>query len=373
MTDPETTAGRDGERQELVFIACPAVLGELAEGAAAGADVRELEAQLHVKPDRLKEALRAAVAEADQPGVTIVLGYGLCSNSVLGLKTEHATLVVPRVDDCIAMLLGSNEAFSMEAEKERGSYYLAKAYMDECANLVTEHEAMVQKYGSERAVSMMKLVLKHYKRVVLVDTGRYDIEPLRERVREVAELYGLAIEEAPGTTRIVDGLVADEWGDDFVVAPPGHELTLRDFRPELFKSEAGARRRGAGRTRPPRPSRRERPLHRRLPRLRQDDDPAGGRARPLRGRLPASPSSRTRSARSASTAATCASRASPCRSSSAAASAARSRSASWTRCSRSGTPTIRTGSSSSRQASRPPATSSGSWSTTSPSSTPCAC
>ena len=215
------------------------MLGELAEGGAGGADVRELEAQLHVKPDKLKEALRAAVAEADEPGVTIVLGYGLCSNSVLGLKTEHATLVVPRVDDCIAMLLGSNEAFSMEAEKERGSYYLAKAYLDECDNLVGEHEAMVEKYGEERAVRMMKLMLKHYKRVVLVDTGRYDLEPLRERVREVAELYDLAVEEVAGTTRIVDGLVGDEWGDDFVVAPPGHELTLRDFRPELFAGAAG--------------------------------------------------------------------------------------------------------------------------------------
>ena len=232
--------GADGRPGRLAFIACPAVLGELAEGAADGAETRELEAQLHILPDKLKTALKAAVAEADEPGVTIVLGYGLCSNAVLGLKTEHATLVVPRVDDCIAMLLGSNEAFSMEAEKERGSYYLARAYLDECANLVTEHEAMVEKYGPERAVKMMKLLLKHYKRVVLVDTGRYDLEPLRERVREVAELYELAIEEVPGTTRIVDGLVADEWGDDFVVAPPGHELTLRDFRPELFKDAGGA-------------------------------------------------------------------------------------------------------------------------------------
>ena len=31
----------------------------------------------------------------------------------------------------------------------------------------------------------------------------------------------------------------EEWGDDFVVAPPGHELTLADFRPELFASGAG--------------------------------------------------------------------------------------------------------------------------------------
>ena len=57
---------------------------------------------------------------------------------------------------------------------------------------------MVEKYGEERAVRMMKLVLKHYKRVVLVDTGRYDLEPLRERVREVAELYDLADRRGAG-------------------------------------------------------------------------------------------------------------------------------------------------------------------------------
>ncbi|MGE5229288.1 MAG: DUF1638 domain-containing protein, partial [Deltaproteobacteria bacterium] len=74
--------------ESLKLIACPAVLGELADGAADGLDCRELEAQLHVSPERLKEALRVAVAEADKPGATIVLGYGLCSNSVLGLKTE---------------------------------------------------------------------------------------------------------------------------------------------------------------------------------------------------------------------------------------------------------------------------------------------
>jgi hypothetical protein len=242
MTSGATAAGpdRDGGAERVVLIACPAVTGELADGAADGVDCRELEAHLHIKPDQLKEALRAAVAEADEPGVTIVLGYGLCSNAVLGLKTEHATLVVPRVDDCIAMLLGSNEAFSREAEKERGSYYVAKAYLDECSTIVSEHEAMVEKYGQERAERMMRLVLKHYKRVVLVDTGRYDIEPVRERVGAVAQIYDLAVEEVAGTTRILDGLVADDWSEDFVVAPPGHELTLRDFRPELFKSGAGA-------------------------------------------------------------------------------------------------------------------------------------
>jgi hypothetical protein len=228
----------------LVLIACPAVTGELADGSIESVDCRQLEAHLHVNPNQLKEALKAAVAELDEPGVTIVLGYGLCSNAVLGLRTQHATLVIPRVDDCIAMLLGSNEAFSREAAKERGSYYLARAYLDECSTIVSEHEAMVEKYGGERAERMMRLVLKHYKRVVLVDTGRYDLEPLRERVGSMAVIYNLAVEETAGTTRILDGLVADEWGDDFVVAQPGHELTLRDFRPELFEDGGTAARSG---------------------------------------------------------------------------------------------------------------------------------
>lgn len=227
-------------RSAVRLIACPAVLGELAEGAGDDLDCDTLPARMHLSPERLKEGLHAAVAEVDVPGATIVLGYGLCSNAVLGLKTRHATLVVPRVDDCIAMLLGSNEAFAAEAEKERGSYYLTKSYLDECSTVVSEHEQMTEKYGSDKAQRMMRLVLQHYTRLVLIDTGRYDLEACRARVETVAGVYRLTVDVVPGTTRIVDALVDGEWGDDFVVVPPGHELTLRDFRPELFQDDASS-------------------------------------------------------------------------------------------------------------------------------------
>ena len=166
-----------------------------------------------------------------------MLGYGLCSNAVVGLKTEHATLVVPRVDDCIAMMLGSNEAFAAQSEIARGTYYVSKAYLDECDTIFSEHEKLVEKRGVERAEQMMRLLLEHYTRVVLIDTGRHDLDPYRARIAEFAERFDLAVEDVPGTTRIVDALVEGGWGDDFVVAPPGHELTLADFRPELFGKE----------------------------------------------------------------------------------------------------------------------------------------
>ena len=229
--------GPGGRPGGLKLIACPAVIGELADGAADGVDCGSLEAQLHLSPERLREALRAVVADADKPGATIVLGYGLCSNAVLGLKTEHATLVVPRVDDCIAMMLGSNEAFAAQSEIARGTYYVSKAYLDECDTIFSEHEKLVEKRGVERAEQMMRLLLEHYTRVVLIDTGRHDLDPYRARIAEFAERFDLAVEDVPGTTRIVDALVEGGWGDDFVVAPPGHELTLADFRPELFGKE----------------------------------------------------------------------------------------------------------------------------------------
>jgi hypothetical protein len=132
-------------RGAVRIIACPAVLGELEEGAAEGLLCETLDVGLHRSPDKLREALRAAVADNDEPGVTIVLGYGMCSKGVLGLKTEHATLVVPRVDDCIALLLGSNGAFAEQARQESGTYYLARGYIEACDTPFSEYERMAEK------------------------------------------------------------------------------------------------------------------------------------------------------------------------------------------------------------------------------------
>jgi hypothetical protein len=222
------------EAHPLTLIGCPAVLGEMADGATEGIDCQELDARLHLRPKLLQEALVSAVADADKPGSTIVLAFGLCSNAVLGLKTEHANLVVPKVDDCIAMFLGSNAAFEAESTKACGTYYVAKAYLDECDTILSDHEALVEKRGLERADKMMRLLLEGYTRIVIIEMGRHDLGPSRAKVTDFAKRFGLVVEPVRGTTRIVDALVAGDWGDDFVVVPPGRELTLADFRPELF-------------------------------------------------------------------------------------------------------------------------------------------
>ena len=136
------------------------------------------------------------------------------------------------------MFLGSNAAFEAESAKARGTYYVAGAYLDECDTIFSDHEALVEKRGRERADKMMRLLLEGYSRIVIIELGRHALGPSLTKVTDFAKRFGLAVEPVQGTTRIVDALVTGEWGDDFVVAPPGHELTLADFRPEFFSGGA---------------------------------------------------------------------------------------------------------------------------------------
>lgn len=230
MKDDPRLALRQPRRMTL--IGCPAVLAEVAPEEAASVPCRPLEAGLHLHPHSLRDALASEVAQADVPGVTIVLACGLCSAAVVGLRTRHATLVVPKVDDCIAMFLGGNEAYDADRAQAPGTYYVAGAYLEECATIFSDYEALVEKRGVAQTDRMMRLMLSGYTRIAVIDMERRPLGDSEAKVIRFAERFGLTIERLPGTARIVDALVAGEWGDDFVVAPPGHALTLEDFRPE---------------------------------------------------------------------------------------------------------------------------------------------
>ena len=69
---------------------------------------------LHNTPDVLRQEVQEALKKTtDESGNTydaILLGYGLCSNGIVGLCAE-VPIVVPRGHDCITILLGSKEKY----------------------------------------------------------------------------------------------------------------------------------------------------------------------------------------------------------------------------------------------------------------------
>lgn len=217
-----------GETKRLV-IACATVIEEMLPLLPPEVGHRVLDFGLHTDPAKLKQALQQAIDEADPAVDTIILGYGLCSQGVIGLKAGHSRLVVPRVDDCISIFLGSGAAYREQARSEPGTYYLTKGWIEAGESPFSEHEKTVQRYGAEKAERIYRIMLKNYKRLALINTGQYELERYRDYARRTAERFALRYEEVTGSTELVTKMINGAWDDDFIVVAPGDTIELHHF------------------------------------------------------------------------------------------------------------------------------------------------
>ena len=107
----------------LQFIVCKVLQREAYLCAARSANVVDVVLMpqgLHNEPDelrrRVQEELNRITDVQDRPYDASLLGYGLCSNGIVGIEAKIPT-VVPRGHDCITLLLGSKERYRVSLQK----------------------------------------------------------------------------------------------------------------------------------------------------------------------------------------------------------------------------------------------------------------
>lgn len=212
-----------------LVMACATVIEELLPLLPPGMRHQVFDFGLHVNPEKLRRTLQSAIEEADRGIETIILGYGLCSQAMVGLQAKHTALVVPRVDDCIAIFLGSRAAYNTQCRQEPGTYYLTKGWIEVGDTPFAEHDRLIQRYGRERAERIIQLMLANYKRLALINTGQYELERYRDYARRTAERFGLRFEEIEGSNTLVMKMVFGPWDDEFVVIGPGETFQYGHF------------------------------------------------------------------------------------------------------------------------------------------------
>ncbi len=210
-------------------IACATVIEEMLPFLPDDVPHEVLDFGLHINPAELKKVLQEKIDEASRSADVLLLGYGLCSMAVVGLKATTATLVIPRTDDCIGIFLGSCNAYKEQSRKEPGTYYLTKGWIEAGDTPFEEHKLLVEKYGEARAERMTGLLLKNYRRLAFIDTGVYEIERYREYARKTAEKFGLRFEEIQGSPAFVKKMIFGPWDGEFVVTAPGETVSYQDF------------------------------------------------------------------------------------------------------------------------------------------------
>jgi len=191
---------------------------------------------LHRVPEKLTWTLQDTLNDVEEPSL-IILGYGLCGNGLKGIKAEKHTLLVPRTDDCIAILLGSYKRYIQEFEATPGSYYLTKGWLESGSNPLQEYQEYVEKFGEDDATWIMDQQYQHYERLVFVAHTTEDLEKYRPQAQEVAEYcqqWGMRYEEILGSDIFVRRLVEvaaslDNADGEFVVIPPGGEIKQEMF------------------------------------------------------------------------------------------------------------------------------------------------
>jgi hypothetical protein len=232
----------------IVVIACQVLqdllLRLLPEGLAKS--VTFMDYGLHQVPARMTSTLQEALDGIDEPSL-VVLGYGLCGNGLKGLKAGQHTLLVPRVDDCIALLLGSHRAYLREFEAEPGTYWLSKGWLESGSHPLKEYNEYVPRYGPEQAMWIMDQQYQHYRRLVFVAHSQDDLDAFHPQAQEIARFcqrWGMRYQEILGSDsylrRLVDliqsaklphddSATLHQRNDDFLVVPPGGEIRQEDF------------------------------------------------------------------------------------------------------------------------------------------------
>jgi len=234
--------------QFLKVIACEIAFREICHAAARSPNLHDLEfltQGYHDVPCHGREEIQKRI-DAVPAGKyeAILLGYGLCSNILVGLTSPHTKLVIPRAHDCITFFLGSKERYQELFSERPGSYYFTSGWL-ECrkrrglkpgdpgamfmpanatTNLNATYESWVKKYGEEKAQYLREVMgewANHYSHGVLIDFDFTKPLKLDEQVNQICAERGWEIERVEGDQRRVQQWMDGEWREeDFLVVPP---------------------------------------------------------------------------------------------------------------------------------------------------------
>lgn len=211
-----------------VIIACRVMKPEIDSlvGKAPHIELRYLDASLHETPDRMPQLIQDQIDEIKSYASQIVLGYGLCSNGIVGLKAPMQDLIIPRVHDCITLFLGSRTAYDTIFKEKSGTYYLTPGWVEERKDpLGYMEKSYVPKLGREIAEWGIKEELKNYTHIVLINTKSANMEPLRKIAKENARFLDKKYEEIPGLPDYFKKIIFGPYLEkDFICLKPGETM-----------------------------------------------------------------------------------------------------------------------------------------------------
>jgi len=241
----------------LKLIACEIMCRELCAAVARSVnqvDIEFLPKGLHdIGQAGMSSRLAEVLARVDQTRYeAIALGYGLCSNGLVGLAAQSIPLVVPRAHDCITLFLGSKERYLQYFQSHPGVYFKTSGWIERGVGLhqgdqesthsqsalPQSYEDLVARYGEDNAKFLLEELcnMRHYAGLTYIEMGIEPDDRFQRQSEAEAEARGWRYEKLLGDMGLLQGLLDGPWDDDrYLVVPPGKRIAA-SFDQQVIKA-----------------------------------------------------------------------------------------------------------------------------------------
>lgn len=204
-------------------------------------DVQLVEQGLHdVGSEKMSTRLQAEIDKVDtEKYEAILLGYGLCNNGIVGLKSK-LPLVIPRGHDCITILLGSKEKYQKYFDANPGTFFQSAGWIEQAKDNLSNPESTtrqmgmasyqeyVEQFGEEYAKYIMDSLgggLNSYESFTYIDTKVGDQNKLKTHAKENATENNWNYQELDGDTGLLFKMMNGDWNEEeFLVIQPGETI-----------------------------------------------------------------------------------------------------------------------------------------------------
>ncbi len=179
----------------------------------------------HRDPDEMRGHIREAFQKLPEGADTVLIAMGYCGGSWEGISASQ-TLVIPKIDDCISILLQTGDSVISNL-KQPDHLYVRDKKPESFKGIF---ERMTARVDAAAKARYHKDWQKLYNMMTIIDTGINDCrsDAYKSAVQEDADWLEAGLEYVDGGTHLLEKLFRGDWDEQFLVLQPGETVRRED-------------------------------------------------------------------------------------------------------------------------------------------------